>query len=91
MDSCGCAATRVTLNIWWRSVATATAQTGAVALIQRFGSALNLNVHFHMLLLNVAFVVLSGPSAHMRSTRDLGDYYWSAQPISGSAGIIRVA
>jgi hypothetical protein len=27
-----------------------TAQTGAVTLIQRFGSALNLNVHFHMLL-----------------------------------------
>jgi hypothetical protein len=24
-----------------------TAQTGAVTLIQRFGSALNLNVHFH--------------------------------------------
>jgi ribosomal protein S27E len=28
-----------------------TAQTGAVTLIQRFGSALNLNVHFHMLFL----------------------------------------
>jgi hypothetical protein len=27
------------------------AQTGAVALIQRFGSAFNLNVHFHMLFL----------------------------------------
>jgi len=27
-----------------------TAQTGAVKLIQRFGSALNLNVHFHMLI-----------------------------------------
>jgi hypothetical protein len=26
-----------------------TAQTGAVTLIQRFGSALNLNIHFHML------------------------------------------
>ena len=25
------------------------AKTGAVTLIQRFGSALNLNVHFHML------------------------------------------
>tara|TARA_R110002167_G_scaffold42935_24_gene130142 strand:- start:6857 stop:7066 length:210 start_codon:yes stop_codon:yes gene_type:complete len=25
-----------------------TAQTGAVTLIQRFGSALNLNIHFHM-------------------------------------------
>jgi hypothetical protein len=26
-----------------------TAQTGTVTLIQRFGSALNLNIHFHML------------------------------------------
>ena len=29
-----------------------TAQTGAVTLIQRFGSALNLNIHFHMLYLD---------------------------------------
>ena len=29
-----------------------TAQTGAVTMIQRFGSALNLNVHFHMLFLD---------------------------------------
>jgi ribosomal protein S27E len=28
------------------------ASTGAVTLIQRFGSALNLNIHFHMLLLD---------------------------------------
>jgi hypothetical protein len=33
-----------------------TAQTGAVTLIQRFGSALNLNVHFHMLFLDGAYV-----------------------------------
>jgi len=26
--------------------------TGAVTLIQRFGSALNLNIHFHMLVLD---------------------------------------
>jgi ribosomal protein S27E len=30
-----------------------TAYTGAVTLIQRFGSALNLNIHFHMLFLDV--------------------------------------
>ncbi len=30
----------------------ATAQCGAVTLIQRFGSALNLNIHFHMLWLD---------------------------------------
>ena len=29
-----------------------TARTGAVTFIQRFGSALNLNVHFHMLFLD---------------------------------------
>lgn len=33
-----------------------TAQTGAVTLIQRFGSALNLNVHFHMLFLDGVYV-----------------------------------
>jgi len=32
------------------------AQTGAVTLIQRFGSALNLNIHFHMLFLNGAYI-----------------------------------
>ena len=31
---------------------TTQAQTGAVTLIQRFGSALNLNVHFHMLFID---------------------------------------
>jgi Putative transposase len=30
----------------------ATAHTGAVTVIQRFGSALNLNVHYHMLFLD---------------------------------------
>ena len=30
----------------------AVGQTGAVTLIQRFGSALNLNIHFHMLFLD---------------------------------------
>ncbi len=29
-----------------------TAQTGAVTLIQRFGGALNANIHFHMLFLD---------------------------------------
>jgi hypothetical protein len=32
-------------------LARTTGQTGAVTLMQRFGSALNLNVHFHMLFL----------------------------------------
>jgi ribosomal protein S27E len=33
-----------------------TARTGAVTLIQRFGSALNLNIHFHILFLDGVFV-----------------------------------
>jgi hypothetical protein len=33
------------------------ARTGAVTLIQRFGSALNLNIHFHMLFLDGVYLV----------------------------------
>jgi hypothetical protein len=50
------------LSIVYRTVSThlikkagyskATARTGSVTLIQRLGSALNLNVHFHMLFLD---------------------------------------
>ncbi len=32
------------------------ARTGAVTLIQRFGAALNLNIHFHMLFLDGVYV-----------------------------------
>ena len=32
------------------------AQTGAVTLMQRFGSALNLNIHFHMLVLDGVYI-----------------------------------
>ena len=35
----------------------ATAKSGAVTLIQRFGSALNLNVHFHMLFLDGVYLI----------------------------------
>jgi hypothetical protein len=41
----------------------ATAHTGAVTLIQRFGSALNLNVHLHMLFLDGVYVSGTGPAA----------------------------
>ncbi len=54
------------LGIVYRSIAThlthkagykkSTAHTGAVTLIQRFGSALNLNIHFHMLFLDGVYV-----------------------------------
>ncbi|EPO9992668.1 transposase, partial [Pseudomonas aeruginosa] len=42
------------------------AKTGAVTLIQRFGSALNLNVHFHMLFLDGVYVEQSHGSARFR-------------------------
>lgn len=35
----------------------ATAKTGAGTLIQRFGGALNLNIHFHMLFLDGVYVI----------------------------------
>jgi len=54
------------LGIVYRTIAThmtrkagytkATAQTGAVTLIQCFGGALNLNIHFHMLYLDGVYI-----------------------------------
>ena len=41
-----------------------TARTGAVTLIQRFGSALNLNIHFHMLFLDGVYVDRPDGSVH---------------------------
>ena len=43
-----------------------TARTGAVTLIQRFGGALNLNVHFHMLFLDGVYVDQPGGAARFR-------------------------
>ena len=42
------------------------APSGAVTLIQRFGSALNLNLHFHMLYLNGIY--------------DANGYFWAVKP-----------
>jgi hypothetical protein len=50
-----------------------TAQAGAVTLIQRFGGALNLNVHFHMLFL--AGVYIERPDGSLR-------FHWVAAPTS---------
>jgi hypothetical protein len=36
--------------------AEATAQTGAVTLIQRFGGSINLNIHFHILFLDGVYI-----------------------------------
>ena len=45
------------------------ASTGAVTLVQRFGSALNLNIHFHMLLLDGVYVVGHEQRDHLRFQR----------------------
>jgi hypothetical protein len=52
-------------------VGRASAQCGAVSLIQRFGSALNLNVHFHMLLLDGVYepVAARPDKPHLRRAR----------------------
>lgn len=44
----------------------ATVCTGAVTLIQRFGSALNLNIHYHMLFLDGVYVDQPDGSARFR-------------------------
>jgi len=54
------------LGIVYRAIAThlthkagftvTTAKSGAVTLIQRFGGALNLNIHFHMLFLDGVYI-----------------------------------
>ena len=46
-----------------------TAQPGAVTLIQRFGSALNLNIHFHMLFLDGVYTGGSSQPICFRRTR----------------------
>ncbi len=72
------------LGIVYRAIAThlshkagytkATAQTDAVTLIQRFGGAPNLNVHFHVLFLDGVDV----DGAHRIRARDL----WVTVPAS---------
>ncbi len=44
----------------------ATGATGAITLIQRFGSALNLNIHFHLLVLDGAYLVGTEPPVFRR-------------------------
>jgi hypothetical protein len=50
-----------------------TAHTGAVTLIQRFGGAINLNVHFHMLFLDGAYVDNKHESAARSKMTILGN------------------
>jgi len=64
------------LGIVYRTIAThlirkagytkASAQTGAVTLIQRFGGALNLNIHFHMIFLDGIYGGINRSSVRFR-------------------------
>jgi hypothetical protein len=49
------------------------ARTGAVTLIQRFGSALNLNPHLHMLFLDGAYAFRGKRAVFHRACRPTGD------------------
>jgi len=49
------------------------ARTGAVTLIQRFGSALNLNPHLHMLFLDGAYSFTRGKATFHRARRPAHD------------------
>ncbi len=54
-----------------RLTASSGARTGVVTLIQRFGSALNLNVHLHMLILDGVYTQeAQGPRYHRASAPD---------------------
>ena len=44
----------------------ATGFPGAVTLIQRFGSALNLNIHFHMIFLDGVYLPVEGAAPVFR-------------------------
>ena len=46
-----------------------TARSGAVTLIQRFGSALNLNIHFHMLFLDGVFTTIKHSQPNLERTK----------------------
>ncbi len=93
------------LGIVYRAIAThlthkagykkSTAHTGAVTLIQRFGSALNLNIHFHMLFLDGVYRGRSGficpvsldKSTDQHRTHTTHPHHRAASgPLSGAPG-----
>ena len=85
------------LGIVYRTLAThiihkagltqSTAHTGAVTLIQRFGSALNLNVHFYMLYLDGVYAGDFWSATQARDRNNLA----LVSPISHSDPICRAA
>ena len=62
------------------------AQCGAVTLIQRFGSALNLNVHFHMLIPDGVYVSGSPPYLRKVSAPSVSELHGLLQKISARVG-----
>ena len=52
------------------SLSRKTGQTGAVTLIQRFGSALNLNLHYHLLFLDGAYTQGDSHRLEFRRSRE---------------------
>ncbi len=69
------ALTRVLRTVYWAisgfqlrqaGLTRATGFPGAVTLIQRFGSALNLNIHFHMIFLDGVYLQVEGAAPVFR-------------------------
>ncbi|MFT6087943.1 MAG: hypothetical protein ACI9UD_003131 [Glaciecola sp.] len=63
------------------------AKTEAVTLIQRFGSALNLNIHFHMLFLEVAISENHGEATPLPASKPRPIGTWSNWCIPSSNGL----
>ena len=67
----------------------ASGATGAVTLIQRFGSALNLNIHFHMLVLDGAYLVDTEPPGRNSAARSHSEQGLGQQRRRPEAGGVR--
>jgi ribosomal protein S27E len=66
----------------------ATGATGAVTLVQRFGSALNLNVHFHLLFLDGVYVNadVNSPEFRQVSAPGANELQWLVEQIAAGVG-----
>ena len=66
----------------------ATGATGAVTLVQRFGSALNLNVHFHMVFLDGAYQTVGAAAPVFRpvAAPESSDLQQLVEQIAGRIG-----
>jgi hypothetical protein len=56
-----------------RLAGTADGRAGGVAIVQRFGAALNLNVHVHALIMDGVFVADGAGGVRFRPARPMGD------------------